>query len=984
MQIMRRFLSFFLLVVGAVSVMCQTVEHLPNATTKNAFEDKSYTIGQSLKLIHNGTIGFNVNFTDATDGYFFATINPRFIAVNVTNITDGQFDVSWTVFNETSVNINAEPGNHSTTGISSPYSLQSLNPNTNYDVVLSATNANGEKSYFFSVLTLPDVPVITNITCDADDVTLTWSGSAETFHVEASLDEKDWSNAIQLTSNTNSATFEDLTDDTTYYFRVIGENATGLASEWSEEFSFSTIPQIGNLTFHNLYRGTVFLSWQSQISGLNFELSVNGSTYSPIDATFENGAYSVELNNILEGLTTFDISTIHDCGVVNSNITGNVQFRPEINPQPFGFISGNETVTINFPNRFLASNSSLDYISVTGSKSGRISGSWIIIGTILEFTPNSNYESGEQIRVVIPNGLSDINNEILIKDGWQWHYEVSVGSSYVSPAEFCKHPIPASFTENLSNLFDWEFFDVDEDGLPDLLDLVQEVWYKNLGDFEFDITPTTATFPINFKYQIDIDNDGLVDLVYADQNQITWRKKLGINSYSLPEVITSGFSVAQLDYQNDGINDLIVLENGGVGTKLVSTPDNGLTWFTENIHSDYFPALYDLDNDGDLDLYGNERIENLGNGNFSTSQYWKPEYASSLTHYSLTWVYDYDKDADLDILYRGPLGSTSNGINLARNTGDGLNYTFSNIYYNDFVGTITYHVTDFTGDHDLDIINSTSGSSAQFLSNENGVFTDGQISSYPGTGGTSGFQTPFIHKKWLDLNGDGYLDIVTSRADPYNYPRVHIFIWENTSVAAEIGDISLSISSNTYEASNIIKTNTSNQAFHGHNIYGKATIDIPSTVILSSGIINFELAKGAGLFNDGAQLVSEVSTVDISAGYIILEVIAADGITSTTWGVEINQTSSSRSYGSQSVLATQNRIDEVYPNPADASFTLQDESLDKASIVIFNTEGKEICRMENLQGTSVEVPTASIPSGLVVVKLIKPNETKEFKLLIQH
>ncbi|MEQ9229376.1 MAG: S8 family serine peptidase [Cyclobacteriaceae bacterium] len=83
-------------------------------------------------------------------------------------------------------------------------------------------------------------------------------------------------------------------------------------------------------------------------------------------------------------------------------------------------------------------------------------------------------------------------------------------------------------------------------------------------------------------------------------------------------------------------------------------------------------------------------------------------------------------------------------------------------------------------------------------------------------------------------------------------------------------------------------------------------------------------------------------------------------------------------------LGVSNDDFKIYPNPVDASFTLHDKSLEKSSLVMFDLEGKEIYRMENLTGTSIEVVTSSIPPGLVVVKLIKPDETKEFKLLIKH
>ncbi|MCP4456809.1 MAG: BspA family leucine-rich repeat surface protein [Cytophagales bacterium] len=74
----------------------------------------------------------------------------------------------------------------------------------------------------------------------------------------------------------------------------------------------------------------------------------------------------------------------------------------------------------------------------------------------------------------------------------------------------------------------------------------------------------------------------------------------------------------------------------------------------------------------------------------------------------------------------------------------------------------------------------------------------------------------------------------------------------------------------------------------------------------------------------------------------------------------------------------------LYPNPADHSFRILDEDFTGAEVRIFNMEGKEIMRKDNLSGTEVTIETTRLSSGLVMVKIIKAEEVKEFKVLIQH
>ena len=165
--------------------------------------------------------------------------------------------------------------------------------------------------------------------------------------------------------------------------------------------------------------------------------------------------------------------------------------------------------------------------------------------------------------------------------------------------------------------------------------------YEDMLDFGLDAQPSF----------IDLDNDGLIDIVVANslniQNNtnksagLVWLKNIGTSSTplyiiadedlaGLKQLNSHGFAVAFADMDNDGWQDMLVAygeglykwykHNGLVQNmpQLVYTPSS-----FEQIRSNYsnynVPTLYDLDNDGDFDLVvGTARgtfsyYENIGN-----------------------------------------------------------------------------------------------------------------------------------------------------------------------------------------------------------------------------------------------------------------------------------------------------------------------------------------------------------------------------------
>lgn len=208
-------------------------------------------------------------------------------------------------------------------------------------------------------------------------------------------------------------------------------------------------------------------------------------------------------------------------------------------------------------------------------------------------------------------------------------------------------------------------FDHDEDQDMDLLlgDLLYNglVYLKNGGDAEsafmteVDETFPSTNFPVDMKvflasYYIDVDNDGLKDIIAAPNSQGTfqdinsiWYYKnngVGANQFTLvkkdflqDETIDFGSytSPVFVDYNADGLMDLLVGHGGSLGDDNI---DMALALFENTgtqtnpsfklVDDDYLgfseykttstnpaPCFGDLDNDGDVDLIIGEWVGRL-------------------------------------------------------------------------------------------------------------------------------------------------------------------------------------------------------------------------------------------------------------------------------------------------------------------------------------------------------------------------------------
>jgi hypothetical protein len=311
--------------------------------------------------------------------------------------------------------------------------------------------------------------------------------------------------------------------------------------------------------------------------------------------------------------------------------------------------------------------------------------------------------------------------------------------------------------------------DFNKDGKQDLVisngqdNTISVLLGKANGSFSTRQVATTGTAPHGVAIA-DFTDDGLLDVVVANsgESDMTLFRGKGDGTFASPLVFTTGpnpVAIIAADFSGDGKAD-VALANSGSSTVtiMIRQQPRGFLTHTELTVAGLANSLVaaDFTGDGKLDLAVGTPgpgafsvLPGNGDGTFQAHQ----EFAVGSDPVSLT-VGDFTADGKLDVVAANDIDNTLYVL-----PGDGKGAFQSRLAIT--VGTMPGSVAtaDFNGDllTDIAVANRSDNTLLVLLNNGDGTFTPA-----PGSRPQTGRRPSAVIA--VDVNGDGYLDLVTTNA----------------------------------------------------------------------------------------------------------------------------------------------------------------------------------------------------------------------------
>jgi len=411
------------------------------------------------------------------------------------------------------------------------------------------------------------------------------------------------------------------------------------------------------------------------------------------------------------------------------------------------------------------------------------------------YIPATGYAGTDSFTVQVSDGNGGTNTETVTV---QVLGAPTVNITGQSPLSFS-----TLYSDTAGNYGGVELGDIDGDGDLDMLisnnDTGSIAKWVNDGTGSFtQTTIKTWTNAVEAKRMqlVDLDGDGDLDMLALDTPADSVYLNNGSGDFSVVAQTDTNFDVtannnrqgvAVGDIDGDGDQDFVqIMDNGnsvyfneGSGQFVKDTSQSiGVT-------GDKAGKLFDIDNDGDLDLvsiawgYANEVFLNDGSGVFgdgTTAGVAAQSFANTEAGVDVEWG-DFNNDGynDFIVFYR----SAANEVYLNDATGTG-SFTLSGTFGLTTPGRETGAVGDIDGDGDLDAIAGQDGNEEIHLNDGSGNFTAATWSLDGAGAATTNYIGGWAYDTEIgDINGDGLNDFV--QANPSGgHNGLHII--ENTSL----------------------------------------------------------------------------------------------------------------------------------------------------------------------------------------------------------